>query len=602
MRLHSMRVTNLGPFFGNHEVRFGNLPTIVGKNDTGKSHLLNALGIFFEEESLEPSAVNSSTSPDDSVVIDISFASLPNEVELEKDVKTSLAEEMLVDSNGFLRIKKTYSQKNLKKPTISIVANDFEDERFAGLALLTEAKLNDRLAECGLDVKKSGGGITNKSRRDKLRTVAKEMLIGTSERELVIELQENIYKRIAKLLPQLSLFRSDTRLGVGETGFQKEFRAIVEHVVADTAVKNVKEEFIRSINDALQNEIDKIFEHLKNHTDEIANLQVVPDFSWEKAVQFDIVGRDTHGIEQSLERRGAGVRRLLMVSFFQYLAERDSESDAGFVFAVEEPENCLHPSLQRDLVTSFGRLLNRGCQVIVTSHSPVFAGASPIEDLALVTRVSGRAAITQGGTRDTGELASQIAEELGVEPSDQITGYKACVFVEGWKDISILKTVASKLKDAGEIPSDFDQANVGFLMCGGADNLRHWINLRAIKRLNRHFGGVLDSDKTSDSESINQRKLNCQKECEADGGKVFILRKRAMENYIHDNAIVKSGRTLRESGPFVDMKNEYGENVFKAVDYMNAEEILQMDRYEDNGVERHELKEIIDTFLSLPKS
>ena len=47
------------------------------------------------------------------------------------------------------------------------------------------------------------------------------------------------------------------------------------------------------------------------------------------------------------------------------------------------------------------------------------------------------------------------------------------------------------------------------------------------------------------------------------------------------------------------MKSVFGNNVFKVISEMTSDEILEMDRYEENGVEHHELKEIIQTFLAL---
>ena len=105
------------------------------------------------------------------------------------------------------------------------------------------------------------------------------------------------------------------------------------------------------------------------------SLTAQPIFAWEKAVTFAILARDSHGVERSLDQRGSGIRRLLMVAFFQYLAQKQHERDV--IYAVEEPENCLHPGLQRELADSFADLAADGAQVVLTSHSPVFAGASP---------------------------------------------------------------------------------------------------------------------------------------------------------------------------------------------------------------------------------
>jgi putative ATP-dependent endonuclease of OLD family len=136
-------------------------------------------------------------------------------------------------------------------------------------------------------------------------------------------------------------------------------------------------------------------------------------------------------------------------------------------------------------------------------------------------------------------------------------------------------------------------------MCGG-ESLKHWINLRAMNRLNKNFGVVVDSDKKSPDHNIPQRKLNWKKSCEEDGGIFFISRKREIENYIHPEAIKRSGRELNPFDDFSDMKDLFGDRVAKVILDMSANEILSMDRYVENGVEHHELKEIVQEFLNLP--
>ena len=284
-----------------------------------------------------------------------------------------------------------------------------------------------------------------------------------------------------------------------------------------------------------------------------------------------------------------------MVAFFQYLAEKQSGNESNFIFGIEEPENNLHPSLQRDLAYSFRQLTDMGYQIILTTHSPVFAGSSPLEDLVLIVREKGMAKSIQYPELDL----EKIAEELGVEPSDQITGYKACVFVEGPNDIMFWKTIASKLKESGYLEVDFEDKGIGLIPTGGSD-LKYWINIRAMSRLNRRFAVVVDSDRKSQSDNIPQSKLNQKRECEQQGGIFFILRKREIENYLHPNAIRRSGREINEPiDAFSDMKKLFGKNVINVIKDMSADEILEMDKYEENGVEHHELKEIIEKLLNL---
>lgn len=596
MKIHSVYLENFRPFKKLEEMRTGPLATIVGKNDVGKSNILRALKFFFTENpKIDESDVHDGASPDENIVIEVAFDSLPAKIDLESGVETTLQEEMLVDGDGHLRMRKIYPRGNLGKFDILLIVQDFDDERFRGLASLKEKELNERCDSLDLDVTKSGRGITNKSKREALREKAREQEIQLNKTELTLSAKDDLWKNISSFLPKFELFETDTRLGIGETSFQSQFRPVIKSAIEQAPVMNATETLAKEIGNALQVEVNKIFEQLKKHTDALVGLTARPSFSLDKSVSFDILGKDQHNVESSLDRRGSGMRRLLMVAFFKYLAEKGKSSSGDYVFAVEEPENCLHPGLQRELVSSFRKLADEGYQTIVTSHSPVFAGASPVEDLALIVRDRGVARAMQAPDIDP----NKVAEELGVEPADQITCYNACIFVEGPDDIFFWKTVAAKFKESGHIREDFDDKRIGFVVSGG-NNLKYWIDSNAMQRLTRRFGVVVDSDKKAPEHCVPQRKLNWKEKCEDQGGKFMILRKREIENYIHSAALQRAGKPRAEYDGFSDMKSKFGENVFKTITKMTCDEILEMDRYEEGGTEHHELKEIVEELLRLP--
>jgi hypothetical protein len=472
---------------------------------------------------------------------------------------------------------------------------DFDDERFKGLASLKEKELNERCDALEIDVTKSGRGITNKSKRESLREKARGEGIQINKAELGLSAKDDLWKNISSLLPKFELFETDTRLGIGETSFQSSFKPVIKSAIEQPSVVSATEVLSTQIGSALQEEVDKIYEQLQKHTDALVGLTAKPSFALDKGVSFDILGKDQHNVESSLDKRGSGMRRLLMVAFFKYLAEKGKSSSGDYIFAVEEPENCLHPGLQRELVSSFRKLADEGYQTIVTSHSPVFAGASPIEDLALIVRDRGVARAIQAPEIEP----NKVAEELGVEPADQITCYNACIFVEGPDDILFWKTIAAKLKEGGHVREDFEDKRMGFVVSGG-NNLKYWIDTNAMQRLTRRFGVVVDSDKKSHEHCIPQRKLNWKQKCEDQGGKFFILRKREIENYLHSAALQRADKPQSEYNDFTDMKSVFGENVFKTIKEMTCDEILETDRYEENGTEHHELKEIVEELLRLP--
>jgi predicted ATP-dependent endonuclease of OLD family len=569
------------------EVSLGEFTTIVGKNDTGKSSILHALDIFFNV-SPDDGDFNRDQDSDAPIVIQVSFSDLPVSVQLEEGIETDLETENLLDLQYNLTIRKTYTRKNPKKPKVTYLVEDFADSQYQNLYSLKETQLNEKGKSLGLDFKKSGAGITNKSKREAIRKKATEKNI--SKAYIEIDPAEAALK-VLDYLPDFSLFRADESLSEEGTAFQKEFKAVVE-----TAIGKIpgKADIEKGVENEIDREVQKIHSFLLRHTDEVASIKARPSFKWKDLVSFHLECMDKQGKQIAFAKRGSGLRRLLMVAYFQYLAQRGKTEDSmkSNIYGIEEPETYLHPGAQRDLLDSL-KTIAISEQVLVSSHSPVFAGSTDIENLALIIREDGIAKVLQ---RDKLEL-SKVAEELGVEPSDQIYGYKAVIFVEGADDCDVFPIVAEIFFKSRKLTSDFRSKQIGFLP-GGGNNLKQWVSRKAIKGINRRYAVILDSDRKSDSDPIPEKKMKLKSEIESDGGICFILRKREIENYLHYAVIKeKTGKEL-EINDFTDIKNLLS-NVCGLFKYMTAEQVLERDKYIDNGTEKHELLEICKKVLEL---
>lgn len=415
MRIHSISAKNYRPFKELKETTFGQLATIVGKNDAGKSSILRAIELFLDKKSTpEPEDFYDSAATAD-MIIEASFDDLPETIQIEEGVDTTLSEEKLLDQNKNLRIRKVFSRSG-KNPQIFIVTMDIQDKYFAELTKLKETELNKKCKDKDIDVEKSGRGITNKDKRSALRAAALETGNTVGHHEIELTTNDSLWKIISSLLPVFNLFESERKVDIFDTSFQREFRPIVDDTADHPDVARSKAEFTGTIEKALQTEVEQICVKLRKHTDAVTCLTAKPIFDWNKAVTLQLDGTDQFGMSKPLERRGTGIRRLLMVAFFEHLAEKTVLNKQNLIFGIEEPENGLHPGLQRDLASSLQQLAEQGRQIIITTHSPVFAGVSPIDDLVLIVREQAVAKAFQTPNLDL----DKVAKELGVEPSDQI--------------------------------------------------------------------------------------------------------------------------------------------------------------------------------------
>ena len=109
MRLKQIKINNFRGYKDETIVDFDNLTAFIGKNDVGKSTILEALEIFFNNKMVVCEKDDLSVGVDsDSIFITCIFDELPDEIVVDTSSKTSLKDENLLNSNGDLEIKKTF--------------------------------------------------------------------------------------------------------------------------------------------------------------------------------------------------------------------------------------------------------------------------------------------------------------------------------------------------------------------------------------------------------------------------------------------------------------------------------------------------------------
>src|SRR5574344_791202 len=114
MKLKSLSIENFRGYKDRTTIDFNDLTVLVGKNDIGKSTVLEALDIFFNDGKglikLDKNDINirSKNEGKNDVVFSISFSDLPSKVIIDETNETNLASEYLLNSKGDLEIVKTF--------------------------------------------------------------------------------------------------------------------------------------------------------------------------------------------------------------------------------------------------------------------------------------------------------------------------------------------------------------------------------------------------------------------------------------------------------------------------------------------------------------
>ena len=529
MKLESVTLKNFRAFREATTLRLDDLTAIIGQNDVGKSSLLHALEIFFNNQTVKVDAADRNVyAADQPIEITCEFSGLPERLVIDAQAETSLEDEYLVTAERKLRIKKRISpQGKAPKTEVFVCARHPTAEHFDNLLELTQTNLRKRLDELDVsadDVRRN----SNVSMRRAIWDACEDLRLADVEVPIAKTESKKIWDQLQQYLPLYALFKSDRESSDADDEVQNPMKFAIAVALAKPEVRQM----LQTVTDAVKLEaVD-----LANRTcavlaalDKSLGEQLVPDFKadpkWPGIFSLLLNGED--GVP--MNKRGSGIRRMILLGFFRADAERRAteSSSTNVIYAIEEPETSQHPSNQRLLLESFESLASEsGCQVILTTHSPGFANLLPYECFRFVDR-------SQDGTRIVKhvdeEVLGQIVESLGVMPDNRV---QVLLCVEGPNDITSL-TCLSRVLHAVDpsIPNLEEDHRIAFVPLGGG-TLEHWVNKRWLREFGRPEIHIYDRDDTAKYQeavdAINAR---------TDESWATLTDKRAMENYLHPQAI-----------------------------------------------------------------
>ncbi|HAI8644072.1 TPA: ATP-binding protein [Escherichia coli] len=503
------------------------LTALVGRNDVGKTTILDAFGVFFEHKLCKYDAtdkcVDSVENEDVSIGCIFSGADIP--IVLDATSITNLKEEYLLNSNGKLEIYRVFAKG---KGSSSVQAKCMAPSAKGAKSLL--AKKNDELKVIAESIGVDGADKrSNVSLRQEIYRKIGDLKLKEIFVKLNAEEGKVICEKIYDKLPHFALFRADRPSTDEESEVQDPMKSAVQ-----TALQKIDIQ-LESIKESVKEHAVEVAENTIKHLHDISpNLAagLIPKFKvepkWENI--FKLTLEDDRGI--AINKRGSGVRRLVLISFFKAEAERLQKEfpDKGVIYAIEEPETSQHPSNQRLLIDAFQELANADkCQVLITTHVPALVEKIPTESLRHITRTLDDGLEVKNGNDD---VLKNIANDLGVYPDSRAS---VLVCVEGPNDINFLRNIGKIYLDQGvpNVPDMINDPRIVFIPMGG-HTLKDWVNNNDLKILNKPEVHIYDRDVAippqyeKECKSVNARN---------DGSIAFMTEKREMENYLHPDAI-----------------------------------------------------------------
>lgn len=531
MKLKKLYIKNFRCYKDQISVEFENLTTFIGKNDIGKSTILDALEIFFNNETVKIDSNDPNVYSKSSLVsITCDFVDLPDELILDSGEKTNLSKEFLTFKKDTIRIKKIFDcGKSKPSEEIFIVANHPNATGVNDLFLLKEKELQERVKEKGLDGPLKG----NPSMRSALWNSTKDLSIKETDISISKSKEDvrNLWRKLESYLPTFALFQNDRSSQDSDGEVQNPMKIAIQEAIKEVQkdIDNIQQKVRQKaleIADRTQKALIDIDENLAN--------QLNPNFSApsvSKWASLFTIGLDTED-RISLNKRGSGIRRLILVGFFKAEAERKAKTSnkKNIIYAIEEPETSQHPDNQRRLIKAFKDLAQTdNCQVILTTHSPELAKELPSAGIRFVCRdIENKAAVKSKENK----ILEEVANELGLF-ADYIETQKIklLICVEGPSDVIALKSFSKCLRERDSSCIDLEKDNRVIIIPLGGSTLKHWVEMNYLKKFHCKEFHIYDSDVKEYKDSVN--KVNARN----DGSYACLTQKYEIENYLHSKAI-----------------------------------------------------------------
>ncbi len=391
MKISQVKISNFRGYNEETSIDFNNLTVFVGKNDVGKSTILEALDVFFNESKgtikLDKEDINKQglANGNSDIRITVVFEDLPAGLVIDSTNETTLEAEYLLNCEGELEVVKTYP--NAGKEKVAVRANHPSNSACADLLLKKQKDLQ-------AVIKKESIACEDEKKNAVMRKAiwehyAEDLQLQEVDIDVTKEDAKNIWDQLKNYMPLYSLFQSDRKNSDGDSEIQDPMKLAVQKILKDSSIQAALNQVATEVDSKLKQVADRTLEKLKEMNPEVAKslkpvIPSVESLKWADVFKSVSISGDE---DIPINKRGSGVKRLVLLNFFRAEAERrKSEKNVpDIIYAIEEPETSQHPDHQKKLIDAFIELSKgRHTQIILTTHSPAIVKMLDFEQLKLI--------------------------------------------------------------------------------------------------------------------------------------------------------------------------------------------------------------------------
>jgi putative ATP-dependent endonuclease of OLD family len=588
MRLKQITITNYRGVKTAQTIPLKNLSSVVGKNDSGKSIILNAIASFLDSKNY-PIGISDFNNNENAIVFEVAFTHSHLKDVLESKVKSKIKKTDGLDEflNDLIFENSIVFEKQISKPgkvfsEERILVRDFVDINFANLYTKSDAELTELIIENKIEIPVEGVGRNSKIEKIKF---IKEFCI---EQGFEIESKFIVDDfKIGSLFPMVELFVSDYGLEADTKFKTNSVTEIEDYFTRETVEATQRLRIIeKEIEAEMQTEAQSIKNFMSEYASTLQKVEIKPSIVWKDAIKSVDVSFQFDGDEKPIpmSHKGTGYRRLFMVARFRYLAQKNKGNN--IVYLIEEPETFLHPSAQQDLLNALKELSEEN-QIVITTHSPVFAGATDYESVILCKKED-QSIYESAAEESKLDFIFKIADELGIKPSfNYRDNFEKILFVEGQDDSTVYRLICNKI-----LGKNLDD-KVLILPTGGS-SIDSFINISYFKECGRELYLILDSDKGLRIIQPNKPFIQSGTitNFNKNFGNGYLLNKSNIESYFHPRALERFYFRLNEGEIHFFEDDEYLKDFFKEKGIHKKDNISIF-----NSMSKEEFDEVVEEEL-----
>ena len=243
MKIEKLILENFRGYQERTEINFDSFNVIVGRNDIGKSTILESIDIFINDKSAvskyEKADINNKGGNESK--IGLVFSDFPVELVVDAAAETSLANEMLLNNEGLLEIHKTYGATAVKK--IDIIANHPTHNKAKDLLSLKIDDLKTRADEVGVPQENYNGTVSSSIRNairahlgDDLNIKLKPVNVFKTT-DKIQTVGKDIWNQLVNYFPVYSLFQSDRKNEEKDSEVQNPMNTVIKHILKNAELQ-----------------------------------------------------------------------------------------------------------------------------------------------------------------------------------------------------------------------------------------------------------------------------------------------------------------------------------------------------------------------------